>query len=80
MNNARGKKKSIAIVFIIIVLIVLAFFGVLYYITSTVNNYSYNEKKWINDNSSTSLDMYVEPGLPVFSYNGSGVYYDYISA
>ena len=80
MNNARGKKKSIAIVFIIIVLIVLAFFGVLYYITSTVNNYSYNEKKWINDNSSTSLDMYVEPGLPVFSYNGSGVYYDYINA
>ena len=74
------KKKSTLIVFIVIVLIVLIFFGALYYITSTVNNYSYSEKKWINDNSTTALDLYVEPSLPVFSYNGSGVYYDYISA
>ena len=74
------KKKSLIIVFIIIVAIILVFFGALYYITSTVNNYSYNEKKWINDNQSTSLDVYVEPGLPVFSYNGNGVYYDYINA
>ena len=74
------KKKSIIIVFIIVVAIVLIFFGALYYIASTVNNYSYSEKKWINDNSSTSLDIYVEPGLPVFAYNGNGVYYDYINA
>lgn len=74
------KKKSLIIVFIVIVAIILVFFGALYYITSTVNNYSYNEKKWINDNQSTSLDVYVEPGLPVFSYNGNGVYYDYINA
>ena len=77
--NIRKKKKSIFIAFIIIVAIILIFFGALYYITSTVNNYSYNEKKWINDNSTTSLDVYVEPGLPVFSYNGNGVYYDYIN-
>ena len=79
MNN-RKKKKSIIIVFIIILAIVIIFFGALYYITSTVNNYSYNEKKWINDNASTALDIYVEPDLPVFSDNGNGVYYDYINA
>ena len=74
------KKKSLFLVFLIIVVIVLVFFGALYYITSTVNNYTYNEKKWINDNLSTSMDIYVEPGLPVFSFSGAGVYYDYISA
>jgi len=77
--NTRKKKKNLLIVFIIIVLIVLIFFGALYYITSTVNNYSYNEKKWINDNISTALDIYVEPNLPVFSSNGAGVYYDYLT-
>ncbi len=79
-SNTRKKKRNIIIVFIIVVAIVLIFFGALYYITSTVNNYSYSEKKWINDNSSTALDIYVETGLPVFSQAGSGVYYDYISA
>lgn len=74
------KKKSTIIVFSIIILLVVIFFGALYYITSTVNNYSYNEKKWINDNASTALDIYVDPNLPVFSSNGVGVYYDYISA
>ena len=77
----RGKKKkSIVIVFAIVVLVVLIFFGALYYITSTVNNYSYAEKKWINDNSSKAIDLYVEPSLPVFSSNGSGVYFDYLNA
>ena len=74
------KKKSIIIVFIVAVALVLAFFGILYYITSTVNNYTYTEKKWISDHSNTAIDVYVEPSLPVFSDNGKGVYYDYINA
>ena len=56
----RGKKKkSLVLVFAIVVLLVLIFFGALYYITSTVNNYSYTEKRWINDNSSRAIDLYV---------------------
>ena len=74
------KKKSIYIAFSVILLLVLIFFGTLYYITSTVNNYSYGEKKWINENTNKSMDVYIEPSLPVFSDNGSGVYYDYINA
>lgn len=77
--NGKKKKKAL-IILIIVIAAVLIFFGALYYITSTVNNYSYTEKRWINDNSTTALDMYVEPNLPVFSRNGSGVYYDYINA
>lgn len=74
------KKKTTIIVFAVIIFIVFAFFGTLYYITSTVNNYSFAEKKWINENASKSLDVYVEPNLPIFSSNGSGVFNDYIKA
>ena len=74
------KKKTTIIVFAVIIFIVFAFFGTLYYITSTVNNYTFAEKKWINENLSKSLDVYVEPNLPIFSSNGSGVFNDYIKA
>ena len=73
------KKKGIIIVFIIIVVLVSAFFGTLYYITSTVNNYSYTEKKWINENKENLYEIYVEKSLPVFSNEGKGVFYDYVS-
>ena len=76
----RSKKKKIIIALIAIIILVVGFFGTLYYITSTVNNYSYTEKKWITDNTSTTLDIYVEPSLPIFSNNGAGVFYDYITA
>ena len=74
------KKKTTIIVFAVIIFIVFAFFGTLYYITSTVNNYTFAEKKWINENVSKSLDVYVEPNLPIFSSNGSGGFNDYIKA
>ncbi len=74
------KKRTLLIVFIIILAIVLSFFGILYYISSTVNNYTYNEKTWINENLNKSIDVYVDPTLPVFSSSGKGVYYDYLNA
>ena len=74
------RKRSTIIVISIIILLVVGFFGTLYYITSTVNNYDYSEKKWINSNSNKAIDIYVDPELPVFAYSGSGVFYDYISA
>ena len=76
----RKNKKTVIIVFCIIVALVLGFFGTLYYITSTINNYSYEEKDWINANTDKSIDIYVEPNLPVFTSSGKGVYYDYLSA
>ena len=79
MKNNK-KKKNIIIIFLVIVLLVSAFLGTLYYITSTVNNYSYTEKKWISENTDTTFDVYVEPSLPIFSNNGKGVYYEYLNA
>ena len=59
---------------------ILGFFGTLYYLTSTVNNYSYAEKKWISDNSLKTQDIYVENSLPVFSKDGKGVFHEYLKA
>lgn len=80
MKNNKKKKKNIIIVFVIIIVLVSGFLGTLYYITSTVNNYSYSEKKWISENTDTTYDVYVEPSLPIFSNNGKGVYYEYLNA
>ena len=79
MKNNK-KKKNIIIAFIVIIVLVSAFLGTLYYITSTVNNYSYSEKKWISENTDTTFDVYVEPSLPIFTNNGKGVYYEYLNA
>ena len=80
MKNNKKKKKNIIIVFAIIIILVSGFLGTLYYITSTVNNYFYSEKKWISENTDTTYDVYVEPSLPIFSNNGKGVYYEYLNA
>ena len=79
MKNNK-KKKNIIIAFIVIIVLVSAFLGTLYYITSTVNNYSYSEKKWISENTDRTFDVYVEPSLPIFTNNGKGVYYEYLNA
>ena len=73
-------KKIILIVFSLILLFIIGFFGTLYYLTSTVNNYSFAEKKWISENSSKTFDIYVEPNLPVFSKEGVGVFHEYLRA
>ncbi len=74
------KRKTILIVFGLSLLFILGFFGTLYYLTSTVNNYSYAEKKWINNNSVTTQDIYVDTTLPVFSKDGKGVFHEYLKA
>mgnify|MGYP004473251349 FL=1 len=76
----NNKKKTIYLIIGIVLVIVLAFALAIYYITSTVNNYSYSEKNWISENSQTAIDVYVEPNLPIFSDNGEGVFHDYLKA
>lgn len=74
------KKKNIIIAISIIIILTIAFFATLYYLSSTVNKYSYSEKKWLNTNRDVLLDVYIEPNMPVFSNDGHGVYYDYLNA
>src|SRR5699024_7138841 len=37
------------------------------------------EKRWLNDNSSTVIRVKVDNTIPVFSSNGEGVIYDFLS-
>jgi len=81
MRKLKNKKnKKIVIICLIICFVILTFLGILYYITSTVNNYSYVEKNWINENASKTFDVYIPSSLPIFSNNGTGVFYDYLTA
>ena len=73
-------KQILILIKIVIIILILGFFGTLYYVTNTVNNYSFTEKRWINDNLDKTFDIYVEPSLPVFSLDGNGVFYDFINA
>ncbi len=73
-------KKVVIIVFSAIVLLIIGFFGILYYLTSIANNYSFAEKRWINENSSKTFEIYIEPNLPVFSKDGKGVFHEYLKA
>ena len=73
-------KKTVVIVFSLILLFIIGFFGTLYYLTSTVNNYTFAEKKWISENTSRTFEIYVEPNLPVFSKGGQGVFHEYLKA
>ena len=69
----KKKNRKLLIALSVVTLLIVLFIGTLYYITSTVNNYSYSEKKWINDNTDTSYDIYIEKALPIFSNGGKGV-------
>lgn len=73
------KDKLIWIIVCSIFLLGLITYGVLYFLQ---NNYGYShaEKKWISDNVNEVIDIYVQSDLPVFSSNGTGVFYDYLSA
>ena len=76
MKGSKKTRKNIIIAFTVILFLVVGFFATLYYITSTVNNYSYSEKKWINDNTSNISDVSVYNDVPVFGNKGNGVIFD----
>lgn len=78
MKKAK-RKQLIWIILASIVLIGFITYGIIYYVENN-NSYNYSEKKWISDNVNEVIDIYVQRDLPVFSSNGSGVFYDYISA
>lgn len=73
------KDKLIWIIVCSIFLLGLITYGVLYFLQNNYG-YSHSEKKWISNNVNEVIDIYVQSDLPVFSNNGTGVFYDYLSA
>lgn len=73
----NNKKKYFLIAGLILILFVLLF-GILYYVNNSKNNYSFAEKNWINNNVDNIKNVNIQSGLPIFSENGEGVFYDYL--
>ena len=64
----------------LILFILLVVLGILFYVNSSENNYSFSEKSWINANANKEQSVIVQRDLPIFSNNGEGVFYDYLNA
>ena len=70
----RNNKLIILIIVGIIFIVSLSIFVLNY--SKDDSSFSILEKKWINDNSSTVLDVSVFNDIPVYGKNGFGVIFD----
>ncbi len=70
-------KKNIIIIFLAIVCLVL---GSVYFFTKQDKNTSFTilEKQWLESNKSKVIDISILKDIPVISYNGSGILFDFL--
>ena len=61
-------------------LIVGIIFAILYFLNNRANSFTFGERSYINANQNNVIDVSVEGSLPLYSTNGSGVFYDFIKA
>ena len=72
----KKKKIILSVIGLIILLVGLTIF--LNYINDE-NRLSSTEKRWINDNINNVNNVYVSKDSNIFSNNGTGVYYDFLT-
>ncbi len=75
----KNNKIKIIVIGLAIVLLVAISYTTFYFLKNN-KSYSHQEKKWMSENSSNVVDIYIDNSLPIFSNGGSGVFYDYLSA
>lgn len=75
----KNNKKFYYIIGLFLVLVFVVI-GILFYVNSSSENYSFAEKNWINSNTDKEQTISIERDLPIFSSNGEGVFYDYLAA
>ena len=75
------KKKRNTIITIIIVALILIVGGVIFFLNYSHSDSSLTilEKKWITDKTNKVVDINIYNDIPVYSYNGSGMIFDYIT-
>ncbi len=79
MKIRKRQKRKLLMIVALVMILILVLFGILYYVNNSKNNYSFSERNWINDNTNSAIGVSVEGNLPLFSSNGKGVFYDYLS-
>lgn len=79
--RSKAVNKKVAIIFIIVILI-LGSIGVVRFFTKEDQNTTLTviEKKWIEDNKNNVIDFATLNNVPIVSNNGSGIFFDFISA
>ena len=75
-------KKKIIIGSIISVLLISCIVGVYIYFTKQDKTTSLTvlEKKWIENNKNDVIDLSIVSNVPVFNYEGEGVFFDFINS
>ena len=75
------KKKRNTIITIIVIVLIIIVGGVVFFLNYSHNDSSLTilEKKWITNNTNKVVDINIYNDIPVYSYNGSGIVFDYIT-
>jgi len=75
-------KKRIFLIIFILILFALLGGGVYYYffVQDKDSTLTIAEKQWIEDNKNNIIDLSLPTDIPVFSYEGEGVFFDFLSS
>ena len=75
-------KKKLIIINVVIILICLLTYGVFSYFNKKDNHttLTIHEKQWIENNKNNIIDLSIVNNIPVFNYDGQGVFFDFIDS
>lgn len=73
------KTKKIVLIILSIVIVIGAILFSLIYVNNSKSGYTLLEKKWISDNKNDAVTIKMDNNIPMFSYSGEGIFYDYIN-
>ena len=73
------KNKKILLIVLVIVLLAIVG-GFIYYINKPDKNTTLTllEKQWIENNKNKVIDFSITNDVPLYSYNGSGIIFDFL--
>lgn len=73
-------KRRIFLIIFILILIGLVGGGIYYYFGFQDKNSTLTiaEKQWIEDNKNNIIDLSIPTNIPVFSYEGEGIFFDFL--
>lgn len=75
-----NKKRTIIITIIVVIFLVTG--GVLFWVLNKEDEnttLTLLEKQWIESNKNQIIDLAIMNDIPIFNYNGSGVFFDFLS-
>lgn len=74
-----NKKKVFIIVFISLLILILGGSGYYYFVKQDKNTtLTIAEREWIEDNKNNRIDISLPTTLPIFSYEGKGLFFDFL--